>query len=83
MRETYARGRKLHTRATVEQVIELVRERGVMSVSEIAEALDISTGNARGKADSAVYRNELVRDEYDDQGWPLHHLDWRYCEACE
>ena len=73
--------RKPYVHSTVEQVIDLVRAQGVMSVAEIAQALDISTASARSKADGAVYRGELVRDEYDDSGQPLHHEHWRYTEV--
>lgn len=73
--------RKRHRISTVEDVVSLVRGRGILDVSEIAEALDVSMASARRHADAGVARGELVRDEHDEDGRPLPATRWRYCEV--
>lgn len=73
--------RKPHVSRSTEDVIAFVRQAGITSVSDVAEALDVSVTSARRHLDGGVARGELIRDEYDDDGQRLHHEHWRYAES--
>lgn len=74
-------GRKQHVKVSAEAVIEYARRVGVTTIAQVAGNFQISTSTARRKLDAGVWRDELVRDEFDAQGVALHHTLWRYARA--
>ena len=65
-------------RWSVDEVIRFVRSKGISNVTEVAEAFDVSHYTARRKLDAAVYRRQLIKDEYDAEGHKLPYQFYRY-----
>jgi response regulator of citrate/malate metabolism len=75
---TYEQGRKQHRMSSVEDVIRYVQEKGVVTVTDVAAAFDISYTTARRNLDAGVARKELVMDTYSPEGVRLPYTDYRY-----
>lgn len=73
-----AKRRKHHVKADQEAIYVFVVETGIVTVSEAADRFDVSPASARRKLDGLVSQGRLIRDEYDDQGVPAGHLNYRY-----